>query len=46
VQLEVLVGDVRQDRDVVHDADDPVERERVRRRLDDCHLVARIDHRA
>jgi hypothetical protein len=45
VQLEMLVGDVGEDRDVVGDARDPVQGEPVGRRLDDRGLVAGVDHR-
>ena len=45
VELEVLVGQVGQDRDVVGDRVDPPEREPVRRRLDDRGRVAGADHR-
>ena len=40
VELEVLVGQVRQDRHVVRDLPDPLEREPVRGRLDDGGDVA------
>ena len=46
VQLEVLVGDVGQDGDVVGDRGDAIEGQAVRGRLDDGDLVAGIDHRA
>ena len=45
VQLEVLVGQVRQDRDVVGDLVDAVEGESVRCRFDDRGTVAGTDHR-
>ncbi len=45
VELEMLVGDVREDRDVVDDADHAIERKRVGGRLDDRRLIAGIDHR-
>ena len=46
VELEVLVGEVREDRHVVGDARHPIERETVRCRLHDRHVVAGVDHRA
>ena len=46
VELEVLVGEVGQDRDVVGDARHAVEGEAVRGRLDDRDVVAGVDHRA
>jgi hypothetical protein len=45
VELEVLVGEVGQQRDVVSDRPDPLGGEPVRRRLDDRGAVAGIDHR-
>ena len=45
VELEVLVGQVGQDRDVVGDRIDPAERQAVRRRLDDRRGVAGDAHR-
>ena len=45
VQLEVLVGDVREDGDVVGDPGDSFERQPVRRRLDDREPVAGHHHR-
>ena len=44
VQLEMLVGEVREDRDVVGDARDAIEGEPVRGRLDDGEVVAGVDH--
>ncbi len=46
VQLEVLVGQVGQDRDVVRDRAHPLEGQAVRCRLDDRDLVAGVDHRS
>ena len=45
VELEVLVGQVGQDRDVVGDRVDPAERQAVRGRLDDRRGVAGDAHR-
>ncbi len=46
VEVEVLVGQVGEDRGVVVDAADPVRREPVAAGLDDDRLLARIDHLA
>ena len=45
VELEVLVGQVRQDREVVGDPEDAIGGEAVRGRLDDRRRVAVVGHR-
>ena len=45
VQVEVLVAQVRQDGDVVRDRRHPVQRQPVRRGLQDRDRVAGLDHR-
>ena len=44
VELEMLVAQVREDRDVIGDSRDPVEREPVRGGLEDRDVVAGLDH--
>ena len=46
MQLEVLVGQVCEDGDVVRDATDPVQGQAMGGGLDNCRPVAGIDHRS